>query len=226
MIGNDLHGSLLPASVSSSRSLSPNLAGKNACGSLGINVLSLSDPAPFATRCVSSAWLELCENQPPLLFIMTASLPVSPCSATVDPFSRSSTLMDPNAVSQSYDPMPSPQAWLASVKRRTMPSLLDPPGSPLDLLLPVSDFTMCFETRLTLRGKITRPLEDSQWNNRLSLLTHRYLREYGIAREDEIIEKAWKTLELFCVGEEAKKSLQVRTANVSQSTTLIQHGST
>lgn len=53
-------------------------------------------------------------------------------------------------------------------------------------------------------------MEDSQWNKRLSLLTHRCLREYGIARETEIIEKAWKTLELFCVGYEARESLQVR----------------
>lgn len=34
--------------------------------------------------------------------------------------------------------------------------------------------------------------------------------EYGITREKEIIEKAWKTLELFCVSEEARKSLLVR----------------
>ena len=53
-------------------------------------------------------------------------------------------------------------------------------------------------------------MEDSQWNKRLSLLTHRYLREFGIAREKEIIEKAWRTLELFCVEDEARKSLQVR----------------
>lgn len=58
--------------------------------------------------------------------------------------------------------------------------------------------------------KIATQLDDSQWNKRLSLLTHRYLREYGIAREDEIIEKAWETLELFCVEGEARKSLLVR----------------
>ncbi len=43
----------------------------------------------------------------------------------------------------------------------------------------------------------------------MSLLTHRYLREYGIDREDEIVEKAFRTLEVFCVGEEAKASLEV-----------------
>jgi hypothetical protein len=72
----------------------------------------------------------------------------------------------------------------------------------------------------TVLLKITWKLDDSQWNNRLSLLTHRFLREYGIEREDEIVDKAWKTLELFCVGEEAIKSLQVR---IEHSSILIQH---
>jgi hypothetical protein len=44
----------------------------------------------------------------------------------------------------------------------------------------------------------------------MSLLTHRYLIEYGIDREEEIVEKAFRTLELFCVGNEAKESLEVR----------------
>lgn len=68
--------------------------------------------------------------------------------------------------------------------------------------------------------KVTRRLEDSQWNKRLSLLAHRYLREFGLTREDDIIEKAWKTLELFCVGEEAEESLQVRTCS-NWSTTFL-----
>lgn len=71
-----------------------------------------------------------------------------------------------------------------------------------------------------MRVKITRPLEDSEWNKRLSLLAHRHLREFGLTREDDIIEKAWKTLELFCVGEEAEESLQVRTGS-SRSTTSL-----
>jgi hypothetical protein len=54
------------------------------------------------------------------------------------------------------------------------------------------------------------PLDASQWNKRMSLLTHRYLIEYGLDREDEIVEKAFRTLELFCVGTEAKQSLEVR----------------
>jgi hypothetical protein len=58
--------------------------------------------------------------------------------------------------------------------------------------------------------EITRPLESSQWNKRFSLLTHRYLKEYGIRREEEIIEKAWKTMELFCIDDSARNSLQVR----------------
>ncbi|KAF7513859.1 hypothetical protein GJ744_006473 [Endocarpon pusillum] len=127
---------------------------------------------------------------------MTAQILNPSYSTSVDPFSRYSTLTDLNALSHAHDPMPSPQAWLASSKRRTMPALLDPPESPLDLLLPV-----------------TRRLEDSQWNKRLSLLAHRYLREFGLTREDDIIAKAWKTLELFCVGEEAEESLQVRTCS-------------
>lgn len=45
----------------------------------------------------------------------------------------------------------------------------------------------------------------------MSLLTHRYLREYGADREEEIVDKAFRTLGLFCVGEEAKRSLEVRT---------------
>lgn len=141
---------------------------------------------------------------------MAASSPISSRSA-IDPFSRSSTLTDLNALYQGFFPMHSPQAWLVSSKRRTMPSLLDPPGSPLDLLLPVSDGkTVGGMLANAVSVKITRQLDNSQWNKRLSLLTHRYLREFGIAREDEIIEKAWRTLELFCVGEEATKSLQVR----------------
>jgi hypothetical protein len=67
-------------------------------------------------------------------------------------------------------------------------------------------------------------MEDSQWNKRLSLLNHRYMREYGIAREDEIIEKAWRTLELFCVGKEARKSLQVRRNDISPSSALRRCG--
>jgi hypothetical protein len=50
-------------------------------------------------------------------------------------------------------------------------------------------------------------LNASQWNKGMSMLTHRYLRGYGIDREDEIIDKAFCTLELFCVGGEAKQSL-------------------
>ena len=60
-----------------------------------------------------------------------------------------------------------------------------------------------------LLRQITTALQTAQWNQRMSLLTHRYLREYGIDREDEIVEKAFRTLELFCVGEEAKMSLEV-----------------
>lgn len=52
-------------------------------------------------------------------------------------------------------------------------------------------------------------LDASQWNKRMSMLTHRYLRGYGIDREDEIIDKAFCTLELFCVGDEAKQNLEV-----------------
>jgi hypothetical protein len=44
----------------------------------------------------------------------------------------------------------------------------------------------------------------------MSLLTHRYLIEYGIDREEEVVEKAFRTLELFCVGNVAKYSLEVR----------------
>jgi hypothetical protein len=58
--------------------------------------------------------------------------------------------------------------------------------------------------------QITRALPDNQWDKRLSMLAHRYVREYGIAREEQAIEKAWQTLALFCVGEEAEASLQVR----------------
>jgi len=43
----------------------------------------------------------------------------------------------------------------------------------------------------------------------MSMLTHRYLRGYDIDREDEIIDKAYCTLELFCIGDEAKQSLEV-----------------
>jgi hypothetical protein len=60
--------------------------------------------------------------------------------------------------------------------------------------------------------QITEPLEPSQWNKRMSLLTHRYLREYGIDREEEIVDKAFRTLALFCVGDEAMQSLEVSTA--------------
>ena len=45
----------------------------------------------------------------------------------------------------------------------------------------------------------------------MALLTHRYLREHSIDREEEIVEKAFRTLGLFCVGDEAKQSLEVRT---------------
>lgn len=61
-----------------------------------------------------------------------------------------------------------------------------------------------------LLKQITEPLDASQWNKRMSLLTHRYLIEYGLDREDDIVEKAFRTLELFCVGMEAKQSLEVR----------------
>jgi hypothetical protein len=37
---------------------------------------------------------------------------------------------------------------------------------------------------------------------RMSMLTRRYLREYGIDREDGIVDKASCTLELLCVGDE------------------------
>ena len=47
----------------------------------------------------------------------------------------------------------------------------------------------------------------------MSLLTHRYLREYGVDREEEIVDKAFRTLGLFCVGDEAKQSLEVRTSH-------------
>ena len=40
------------------------------------------------------------------------------------------------------------------------------------------------------------------------MLTHRYLGGYGIDRKDEIIDKAFCTLELFYVGNEAKQSLE------------------
>lgn len=43
----------------------------------------------------------------------------------------------------------------------------------------------------------------------MSLLTHRYLREYGIDRSEEIVEKTFCTLGLFCVCDETKQSLQV-----------------
>jgi len=42
------------------------------------------------------------------------------------------------------------------------------------------------------------------------MLTHRYLGGYGIDREDEIIGKAFCTLELFCVGDEAKQSFEAK----------------
>jgi hypothetical protein len=38
-------------------------------------------------------------------------------------------------------------------------------------------------------------------------LTHRYLKEYGIDRET--VDKAFCTLELCCIGDEAKQSLEV-----------------
>jgi hypothetical protein len=77
--------------------------------------------------------------------IVSEVSPVSPCSVTGDPFARSSTLTDFHAGLQDFRPAPSPQAWLLSSKRRTTPSFLDPPGSPLDLLLPVRCFTtLCF----------------------------------------------------------------------------------
>ena len=60
-----------------------------------------------------------------------------------------------------------------------------------------------------LLQQITMSLDASQWNKRMSMLTHRYLRGYGIDREDEIIDRAFCTLELFCVGDEAKQSRDV-----------------
>ena len=43
----------------------------------------------------------------------------------------------------------------------------------------------------------------------MSLLTYRYLRESGIGKE-EVVEEAFRALELCCVGDVAKQSLEVR----------------
>lgn len=126
----------------------------------------------------------------------------------VRPLSRSGNLADINAVTHGYCPIPSPQVWLPSCKRRGMPAFLDPPGFSLDFLLPVSAFsTFSQNVADQMRTKITRDLEDRQWSKRRSLLTHRYLRELGIARKEQIVENAWNTLEMFCVGVAAKKKL-------------------
>jgi hypothetical protein len=52
-------------------------------------------------------------------------------------------------------------------------------------------------------------LDASQWNKRMSILIHWSLREYGTDREEEIVDMAFRTLELLCVGDEAKQSLEV-----------------
>ena len=52
-------------------------------------------------------------------------------------------------------------------------------------------------------------LDAPQWNKWMSILIHWSLREYGIDREEEIVDMAFRTLELFCVSDEAKQSLEV-----------------
>lgn len=47
-----------------------------------------------------------------------------------------------------------------------------------------------------------------------------------MARENEIIEKAWKTLEMFCVGEEAGRSLKVRRTIAPPLIVLLHCGAT
>jgi len=119
--------------------------------------------------------------------------------------------------------VPSPQAWLASSKQKPMPHALDPPPSPLELLLPVRISQQC----LMLHGahqhdncdadrflvQITHALDDLEWNNRLSLLTYRYYRENSFLSDPDIVEKAFKTLELFCVSDVARDSLLVSLAS-------------
>ena len=88
-------------------------------------------------------------KQPTLFFIMVVSSSPSPRSLDADPFARSSTLTDLDAISREDSQIPSPQAWLVKSKRGATPSLLDPPGSPLDLLLPVSEFCKPLKSVLT-----------------------------------------------------------------------------
>lgn len=57
--------------------------------------------------------------------------------------------------------------------------------------------------------QITVALSDADWHSRLSLLTHRYQREDTFLSDPDIVEKSFRTLELFCVGSEAKESLLV-----------------
>jgi hypothetical protein len=137
-------------------------------------------------------------------------MPVS--SPIGNAFSKSATVSDFRRLSRQLTPEPSPQAWLASSKRRV--GVLDPPASPLEMLSPVRKPSTMWRLEVTwlkyFLKQITGPLDASQWNKRMSLLTHRYLIEYGIDREEEIVEKAFRTLELFCVGKAAKHSLEVR----------------
>jgi hypothetical protein len=88
--------------------------------------------------------------------------PMSPSSATGHAFSRSATVSDFRRLSRQLTPEPSPQAWLASSKRRV--GVLDPPASPLEMLSPVS------------RSSAMKRLEVA-WltgfsNRSLNLLTH------------------------------------------------------
>jgi hypothetical protein len=62
--------------------------------------------------------------------------PMSPSPLTCNAFSKSTTVGDFRKLSRQLTPGPSPQAWLASSKRRV--GILDPPASPLEMLSPVS----------------------------------------------------------------------------------------
>ena len=62
--------------------------------------------------------------------------------------------------------------------------------------------------------QITTSLTPHQWNKRVISLINRCLREHGCEAEVDHVERAFETLHLFCVSEEAKTSLEVRMAEV------------